>query len=336
MRPGLRRALLLPLALILLALLAEGALRLMFRAARSATMPKAEIQEHLGQGYAYDPDLSWYWSVLPDDGAKVNADGFRRVAPMTRTPSPGILRVITVGDSQTFGGGVAHDQTFSHFAQEALGDRWEILNAGISGYRSLNVYRLLRLRLLAYEPQVLVVDCMPKDSPREDGPLTGKPLAAGRVPEWLWNSRLYYFSQLSLRLVGLRPWETLPWPLQLHEIRERLDDPSKGDLRNSPDMGNHDLIARFGAQHGMVSVFMRYPFNKDGTTVGCHTWDGSMPEGAPLFDACAALEASGLPARELFLDTNHLSVKGNQVVGAALAARLMELHAAGALPPARP
>lgn len=322
MRGPLRKLLIAVVTVLVLLLGAEGVLRLLFKATRSAKMADAEIEEHLGQGYRYDPDLYWYWATLPDSGAQVNAFGFRRVEPMQAPKPEGVTRVITLGDSQTFGGGVMAEDTYTTYAQASLGPAWEVLNAGISGYRSLNVYRLLRLRLAAFEPDVLVVDCMPKDSPREDGPLVARPLGGGRLDEMLWNSRLYYFSQLLLRIAHLRPWETLPWPLQLHEVREKLIDPKQGDLRQSPDMGNHDLIGRWAEERGISAVFMRYPYNHDGVKVGCHAWEGSDPEGFPIFDACAVLSASGHPADALFFDKNHLRPLGNQIVGQALAEML--------------
>lgn len=306
-------------------LLAEGALRLMFPVGRRATMNAAEVEAHMGYGYAYDPDLYWYWKDLPDPTAGIDAYGFRRSEPIQPVPPPGVRRVITLGDSQTFGGGVPAEQAFPNVTEELLGEGWEVLNAGISGYRSLNIYRLIRKRLMAYQPHYLLIDAMPKDSPREDGPLVERGVSGGRVGEALWNSRVYYFGQLTLRLSGLRPWETLPWPLQLHEVRTRLVDPSQGDLRNSPDMGNHDLIGRFARQQGVEVIFMRYPVQQADGTVGCMAWEGSLPEDFPIFDACGVLSADGRPSSELFIDNNHLRPEGNVVVATALAAFLTAL-----------
>lgn len=315
----LRRFLKAGLALLIFLVLAELGLQAIFSSKRSASMSQEEMQAHLGQGFRYDPDLYWYWDQLPDETAGVNIHGFRRSESMSKIAPDGIRRVIAVGDSQTFGGGVELGQAFPDYAEDALGEGWEVLNAGLSGYRSLNAYRLLRLKLVHYQPDYLLVDCMPKDSPRENGPLAQASVGSGQFDEWVWNSRLYYFSQLMLRVAGVRPWESLPWPLQLHEIRERLVDPSQGDLRNSPDMGNLDLIGHYAAKKGIQAIFMRYPYAENRGTVGCHAWPGSMPEGFPVFDACAALQADGREAKALFIDKNHLTVEGNRVVGKALA-----------------
>lgn len=303
---------------------AELGLRVVLPDSRSAAIADAEVQAHLGQGFQYDPDLYWYWKHLPDPTAQVDAHGFRRTTPMAQPKPPGLRRAVVLGDSQAFGGGVGAEETMSFYAEEELGGDWEVLNAGLSGYRSLNVYRLLRKRIGAVDPDVVVIDCMPKDSAREDGPLVEEAVGSSGIGELLWRSRVYYFGQLMVRAAGLAPWETLPWPLQLHTVRQELD-PMKTDLRDSPYMGNLDLIARWAHDQGITPVFMRYPVTDDGETVKCMAWDGSMPVGEVVFDACGILTADGRPARELFIDHNHLTVEGNRVLGEALAETLRGL-----------
>jgi lysophospholipase L1-like esterase len=252
----------------------------------------------------------------------VNVYGFRRKKIMYQHGSPGITRVIVLGDSQTFGGGVKAEESFPYFAEEKLGKDWEVLNAGISGYRSLNIYRLLRLKMLAYDPDIIVVDVMPKDSPREDGPLVGKAIGEKGLGEWLWSSRVYYVSQLLLRITGLRPWETLPWPLQLHEIRNRFSSP---EALAYSELGNEDLIARWADENGIKVIFMNYAY-RNGQILFCHDSPGSKPEGYALLDTCALLKESGYRAEELFQDANHLTILGNKVVGEALAGFLGQVR----------
>jgi hypothetical protein len=248
---------------------------------------------------------------------------------MTEKPVEGRTRVIALGDSQTFGGGVRTHETFAHIAEQALGDTWEILNGGLSGYRSLNIYRLLRLRLHHFQPDILLIDCMPKDSQREHRPLKGTPLGGDRFGEWKWKSRLYYFSQLLLRVAGLRNWESLPWPLQLHNIREEGKQSGEASYRDNPNLGNLDLIGHWAQEQGIQVVFMTYPYMESPERTGCHTWEGALPEDFPVFDACAALNADEQPAESLFLDKNHFSAEGNRVIGEALAHFLQEELEAG-------
>lgn len=295
---------------------AEATLRVTLPVVRTATLPDTMIRAHLeNPGFRYDPDLYWYWSMLPSAAMQINEHGFRRVKPMTRAKPAGITRVITFGDSQTLGAGVGPEESYSGVAERLLneslpnpdgGEGWEVLNAGISGFRSLNVYRLLQRRIEAYDPDIVVIDCMPFDSPRDDGALVGRPLGglATQARAVLWQSRLYYVMRLGLEKV--RP------------DRSRWLDraPRRGD---SLGQGNHDLIAAWGKEHGVTVVFMQYPVSEQDFRVSCHTLPKELPADLPVVPACEALEKDGRTGRELFQDRNHLTVAGNEVVGKALA-----------------
>jgi hypothetical protein len=293
---------------------AEGALRLTLPSVRTATLPDTMIRAHLeNTGFRYDPDLYWYWGILPSNAMQINAHGFRREKPMTQAKPAGVTRVITFGDSQTLGAGVGVEETYSAVAERTLGEGWEVLNAGISGYRSLNVYRLLQRRIEAYDPDIVLIDCMPFDSPRDDGTIVGKPIGgvATQLRAALWKSRLYYALRLGLEKVNPK--------------RDRwLDRPAQpGDALGQ---GNHDRILEWGAARGVTVVFMQYPVSEENWQLGCRTLPGELPPGAPVVPACDKLRADGRPARQLFQDRNHLTVAGNEVVGAAVAETLRGLR----------
>ena len=306
-------------SIVALALLgtAEGVCRLLIPLMRNASVPDAELRAHLAvDAYEYDPDLGWYWDALPT--FSVNVHGFRRTAPMTIEPAPGVTRVVTLGDSQTFGGGVAGDETYSAAAGRLLGDDWEVLNGGISGYKSLNVYRLLRRRIVAFEPHIVMVDCFPLDSPRDDGPLMRLPLEASFANRLIWHSALLY----SLRYA---------WDKYGPGRPRRLDRPATSLPGDAGGFGNHDLIAEWCKERGIVPVFMEYPATFDDFVLMCHTRAGELPEGVAVVPACQALVASGHTGRELFQDRNHLTVLGNEIVGEALAETLETIGQVGSL-----
>lgn len=340
-----RRVLFAAVLLVGSLLAAEGVLRLVLPVAKRASLPNDMIRAHLeGAAFRYDPDLFWYWSDPGADGSPVNEHGFVRAEPMTVEKPAGVTRVITFGDSQTFGAGMPPDKTYSAFAEAALGDAWEVLDAGMSGYRSLNVYRLLRLRMLAYAPDAVVIDCMPFDSPRDDGSLAGTPLV--RTPldtlrRALWHSRLYYSLRLGLEVAD--PWRAR-W-LDADEGATRvahgppgpqgppLAGPQGPPPAGSPaptepppgggrDLGNHDLILEWGRENGVAVLFMQYPIMTHGGEHACMTGPGELPEGAPVIPACDRLAASGIPAPRLFQDRNHLTEEGNRLVGSIVAESL--------------
>ena len=271
--------------------------------------------------YRYDPDLGWTWAALPDPVAEVNVDGFRRRERVPREPAEGQRRVVVLGDSQAQGGGVVAADTFVTLAEERLGPRWELLNAGVTGYRSLQVLRQLRRDIGVWQPEAVLVDCMPADSPREDRAVLGRPLGFGdQVREGLWGSRLWVLLHAGLGVTGLRSWESMPFPVQLPLLR------SEG-LAEAAEPGNLDLIHRWGEDNDVKVIFMGYP--RGGGHVACLTGPEDLPPGALRFDPCPALVASGLPLEALFFDISHLRPAGHQIVAEALAAELPGLLGAG-------
>ena len=299
-------------AAVVLALL-ELTVRIVAPALRTASLPDTMIRAHLDSpGFRADPDLYWYWARLPSPAMQINEHGFRRVAPMTVARPAGVSRVAVFGDSQTLGAGLGPDATYAAVAERTLnadGGRWEVLNAGISGFRSLNVYRLLKLRMLAYELDYIVIDCMPFDSPRDDGYTVGRPHGgvAQEIRSLLWQSRLFHVLELGVE--ELRPGR--------HRWLDRPAAP-----RDALGTGNHDLIAIWAEEHGITSVFMEYPVKAEAGRVDCRTLPNELPPGVAVVPACRALQAEGRRAEELCQDANHLTEAGAEVVGRALAETL--------------
>ena len=294
----------------------EVYLRHSLQGLHTQSLPRTMIEQHAssGEGFVYDRDLMWYWK-LPNKGAGINPFGFRRSEAMTEKKPKDTIRVIALGDSQTYGGGVGIQESFSFYAEESLGENWEVLNAGISGYRSLNIFRLLRKKMLRFDPDIIVLDTMLFDSPAETGALHETSEISGFLwlREMLWNSRINYVVQLSLRRAGFGVWEDLPWPIQLHQVRENKNKTGEGH-------GNHVQIARWAKERGILAVFMEYPTQKRNGELECLSSVQDLPN--PGFRTCTIIDEIGIVPRELFIDTNHFTPLGARVVGEALAEEL--------------
>ncbi len=90
---------------------------------------------------------------------RVNSAGFRG-PECTPRPAEGTRRVVVLGDSVTFGNHLAEEDTFCAVAQRTLvaqGLQVEFLNLGLTGYDTLQEARVLELRGLALEPDLVVV-----------------------------------------------------------------------------------------------------------------------------------------------------------------------------------
>jgi lysophospholipase L1-like esterase len=99
-----------------------------------------------------------------DHSYRINSRGFRGPEPSLPRP-PGEFRIVTVGDSITFGWELSEDEaTYPGQLQALLAGRlapggrtFRVVNAGVPRYTSEQVLRLLRDRVLDLEPDLIVL-----------------------------------------------------------------------------------------------------------------------------------------------------------------------------------
>jgi lysophospholipase L1-like esterase len=121
-----------------------------------------------GAMWACDPILNF--RLRPDlviGGKPLNRAGFRTHEFTDKTP--GVFRVLSLGDSCTFGIIASqaqgaeyirepYPQQLERLVTERIGpDRLEVLNAGIAGYNSFQGLMLLRTKLRGLEPDLITV-----------------------------------------------------------------------------------------------------------------------------------------------------------------------------------
>jgi lysophospholipase L1-like esterase len=187
--------------------------------------PKIEGEIHrpspeAGLGHELIPLTSFrmtYRSNPQDPGwiveHQVNAQGWRGREHQRPKP-PHVFRVACLGDSHTFGFGVDEDGTWPaalqrHLADLPRGRLAEVLNFGVGGLGAEEEALLLERRVLALEPDLIVLQMYMNDAERSyEGPI---PTAAelGRAPavalraEGLW-SWLRARSRAIDRVIGAR------------------------------------------------------------------------------------------------------------------------------------
>jgi hypothetical protein len=160
--------------------------------------------------------------------------------------------------------------------------------------------------VLPLDPDFLVVDCMARDSvplPRDQLPMFVDARAA------LFESRLY-----RLLWIGVAA-------ARGHNLGATRNVRIEQDERAGA--GNHAEIAALAAKHGIPLVFVDYPFVD--TPARSLAPREALPPGVPVVEATRALVESGASAQELFLDNNHLTVRGSEIVGREVARTLAEV-----------
>ncbi len=124
------------------------------------------VQNPVFQG---DPELFWKLKPMANSDLNpesrltqlINPSGFRDdITPVEKKAQE--LRIITLGDSCTFGDGVANWETYANVLETqirmAFPDRKvNVLNAGVPGYTAYQIDLYLRSKLLEYKPDVVTI-----------------------------------------------------------------------------------------------------------------------------------------------------------------------------------
>lgn len=177
-RLWLFRLVLLAASLGVAVLLAEIVLR---RGGAGPTVRRAEATGIT----THDPLLGW--ALLPgargrqtseefDVPVRINTQGFRADREYSPEPPSGILRIVAVGDSFTFGNGVDVHEAWPAVLERRL--EAEVINLGVAGYGVDQQLLILESRGLAFEPDVVLLGLHTPDIFRSTSAVhngTGKP-----------------------------------------------------------------------------------------------------------------------------------------------------------------
>lgn len=165
-------------------------------------------------------------------------------------PKPeGTTRIVMLGDSLTFGWGVAQESTVSKRLEALLGDeasetRYEVVNAGVGNYNAAMSSHWMRARGMALEPDLVVFNYSFNDAevtPRRAG---------GGLAEWSY-AWIYFagrFGEVARRVVGGQDWQAY------YDGLYADDAPGWRDAQEQIR-----LLAQFCEQQGLPLVLVNYP-----------------------------------------------------------------------------
>lgn len=119
----------------------------------------------------YVPDSAVYWRLKPNQdcytkvGRKpvhINSHGTRGLDFMIPKPT-NVVRILSLGDSVTFGWGLSEEETYSRLLQHRLqsqvkdGTQIEVINAGVNAWSYPQVFVFLRDYGLKFQPDYVIL-----------------------------------------------------------------------------------------------------------------------------------------------------------------------------------
>lgn len=119
---------------------------------------------HPTRGWALRPGLR----DVPAFGAKTlssNSRGLRGAREYAVDKPPGVVRIVVLGDSFTFGEDVGDDEAWPRRLEQLLPGT-EVLNLGVHGYGHDQMLLYLKEEGLGYHPDVVIVGFLPDDMER--------------------------------------------------------------------------------------------------------------------------------------------------------------------------
>ena len=292
------------------------------------------------------PDKPWLYELVPGERRRdpvsgveyaVSPAGFRDRA-RDRAKPDGTFRIAVIGDSLTFGYGVALDATFSSLIEQRLVSSrgvaaYEVLNLGVSGYNPYTEAELLRGVGLDFAPDLVLVQFCVNDL--NDPTLhfdASTMLALGAIPDAAFPDRerspvrepampgplsgLCDASRLCTLLTAAlqpgRPPEEMIAALKPH------DDPSEGELRWLEAL--YARMARDVRARGGELVLVVFPYQTQlepgaGDALQQKLRTVGERAGITVIDLLPAFRraASAADTGALFLDMWHPTARGHRV-----------------------
>jgi lysophospholipase L1-like esterase len=313
------------------------------------------------------PDRTLFWALKPDMHAlwnntriSINHQGTRGEDIEPKQPRE--LRILSLGESTTFGTGVNDEETYSAVLEEILQSRYPdrrvtVINAGVPAYSSFQSLKFLEQRGVTFEPDVVlfyheVNDYLPtslRDSSNNE-------IGVMQTDEQLFESRTQGLHRALMEWSGVYRW--LSYRLANARIRKfdrpeadnplltiglpgyalpsRIADTAKPGERtgyNDKALGrrvsederraNIEKLATWCVSHHVALVLL-HPAYRDSTLHECVLTRVAAARAIPLFETFSSLHPTGVGVSDVYLDAWHPRPDGHEWIARDLANFLID------------
>lgn len=281
----------------------------------------------------YEPDRKLYWRLKPNQDCytkidrrpvHINFHGTRGPEFQTEKPA-GTIRILSLGDSRTFGWGLNDEETYSRRLEQLLqqhvgaGKKVEIINAGVNAwsYSQMQVY--FREEGLRFRPDFVILaeaNLWTQFSEQSSPEFVDQILGRVKLKNSLRRFALYHFF-IEVQLQNV---------IQRHRLKFIPVDPKQDPLfkeqqQEDPDKLYHQEIQRLcltAQTNGVTPILLYLPTVSDlgptneSSVLRVKRELASQLE-VPLVDLTPDLKPQG---KALYLDADpvHLNAQGNRLV----------------------
>ena len=298
-----------------------------------------------------DPDL--FWSHTPNQhrlymGATVTINNLGLRGAEITPKRDGEFRILSLGESTSFGLKVADDETYAavlqrHLNEHAQTDRFNVINAGIGAYTSFQSLMYLKLRGLDLEPDMVLFyheynDYLPTQVRDSEDTVIGLSLT---------DQQRYDSAKRKRHRKLLSVWATYraahnlvaQWRISRFERAQRnrgpghwrtmtgvsitMDTPHRVSLAER--VANFEALRALSEEHDFRLVVI-HPSYRQTSRHECELTEFCRDRQVTMFEAHDALHPPDMEPDELFCigDGVHPNADGHRRVGTALGQFLMD------------
>lgn len=156
--------------------------------------------------YEVKPNLDELFKMQP---MHTNSQGLRDQEYSFEKPK-NTFRIAVIGDSFTFGDGVADEAVYHALAEQRLNEnsdslQFELLNFGVAGYDLLNYYGVIESKAMAYDPDLILIGfCGNNDDDLADEAQWNQPFTGYKHQQYSWFIRNFLLVRTVGSLIGSR------------------------------------------------------------------------------------------------------------------------------------
>lgn len=291
------------------------------------------IQEEGRPTSLYEHDYLLFWRLKPNvfDGGRPFTNSLGLRGPEVPGDPSGEFRILSLGESSTFGWRVRTEETYSAILESRLrfvdGRRVRVVNAGVPSYTSFQGYQYLRERGLDLEPDAVLIYFGANDigpaiqrAPRsarwlEDASLTDAELFAMRRSPLVRASSLLLEHSNFYRILAL-PGNTEPGTPPAGPPKSRVSTAERRQVLSD--------YRRLCAERGIRFV-IAIPWYLQFRLHVPLLREFAAENAVPLIDLPALLDDLPEPRESYFLDITHPNARGHRLIAQVIEEALREL-----------